>query len=117
MLFATYGRVIQIVALKTSKMRGQAHVVFTDTDSAADALRSLQGTMFFDKPLQIEYAKSKSRVVALAEFQELGHQPVADDMGEDIPTYDAYSSSSDEDGDGNNKNGDVKIGVKRRLNH
>ncbi|KAJ8096838.1 hypothetical protein POJ06DRAFT_45004 [Lipomyces tetrasporus] len=63
-LFATYGRVIDVVAVKTKKMRGQAHIVFSDVPSATQALRSLQGVTFLGKELHIEFAKSKSNSVA-----------------------------------------------------
>lgn len=43
MLFASYGVILDIVALKTEKMRGQAHVVFRDIDSATQAMRALDG--------------------------------------------------------------------------
>ncbi|KAK9324110.1 hypothetical protein V1517DRAFT_318779 [Lipomyces orientalis] len=62
--FSTYGRVIDVVAVKTKKMRGQAHIVFSDVPSATQALRSLQGVIFLGKELHIEFAKSKSNSVA-----------------------------------------------------
>lgn len=64
MLFSTYGQVISIIALKTPKMRGQAHVVFNSTTEAGAALKALQGFELFDKPVRIAYAKSKSDVIA-----------------------------------------------------
>lgn len=51
MLFATYGIIIDIVALKTPKMRGQAHVVFRDIDSSTQAMRALEGFTFFGKDM------------------------------------------------------------------
>ncbi|KAI0787164.1 hypothetical protein BC629DRAFT_1243052, partial [Irpex lacteus] len=59
-LFTTYGRVIDVVALKTQKMRGQAFIVFSDLAGATAALRACEGIVFYDKPMHIEYAKSKS---------------------------------------------------------
>ncbi|KAI1863792.1 hypothetical protein JX265_005492 [Neoarthrinium moseri] len=64
MLFSTYGPVLDVVVLKTVKMRGQAHVVFRDIQAATQALRSLEGYDFLGKQLRIQYAKSKSDVVA-----------------------------------------------------
>lgn len=64
MLFSTYGPVLDVVALKTMKMRGQAHVVFRDVQTSAQAMRSLQGFEFFGKEMKIEYAKTKSDYVA-----------------------------------------------------
>lgn len=45
-------------------MRGQAFVVFGDINSASNALRSMQGFPFYDKPMRIQYAKSQSDVIA-----------------------------------------------------
>ncbi|GJE84989.1 RNA-binding domain-containing protein [Phanerochaete sordida] len=59
-LFTTYGRVIDVVALKTQKMRGQAFVVFSDLASATAALRACEGFVFYEKPMHIEYSKQKS---------------------------------------------------------
>jgi len=64
MLFSPYGAVLDIVALKTSKMRGQAHIVFKDIATAAVAMRALEGTNFFGKELRISYAKGKSNFIA-----------------------------------------------------
>lgn len=50
-LFATYGKVIDVVASKSQKMRGQAFLVFTDLASATSAMRACDGMMFYDKPL------------------------------------------------------------------
>ena len=50
-LFATYGKVIDIIASKSQKMKGQAFLVFTDLASATSAMRACEGMMFYDKPL------------------------------------------------------------------
>ncbi|KAJ3572466.1 hypothetical protein NP233_g3075 [Leucocoprinus birnbaumii] len=59
-LFTTHGRIIDIVASKTPKMRGQAFLVFADLAGATAAMRACEGMIFYDKPLRIDYAKSKS---------------------------------------------------------
>lgn len=46
-LFSTYGAVLDVVALRTMKMRGQAHIVFRDVQTATMAMRELQGFEFF----------------------------------------------------------------------
>lgn len=51
MLFSTYGPVLDVVALKTMKMRGQAHVVFRDVQTATQAMRSLEGFEFLGTPM------------------------------------------------------------------
>jgi RNA recognition motif-containing protein len=42
-LFSTYGVVLDVVALKTMRGRGQAHVAFRDIASATGSMRALQG--------------------------------------------------------------------------
>jgi U2 small nuclear ribonucleoprotein B'' len=73
--------VLDIVALKTPKMRGQAHITLKDIQTAAQAMRQLDGFEFFERPMvsqknplilttcsnnkqRISYAKSKSNFVA-----------------------------------------------------
>jgi RNA recognition motif-containing protein len=50
-LFSTYGTVLDVVAMKTAKMRGQAHIVFRDIQASTQALRALQGFDFFGKDM------------------------------------------------------------------
>ncbi|KAL2124554.1 hypothetical protein VTJ04DRAFT_919 [Mycothermus thermophilus] len=64
MLFSTYGAVLDVVALKTMKMRGQAHIVYKDIQTATQAMRSLDGFEFLGRPLKISYAKGKSNIIA-----------------------------------------------------
>jgi RNA recognition motif-containing protein len=47
MLFSTHGPVLDVVALKTAKMRGQAHIVYRDIQTATQAMRSLDGFEIF----------------------------------------------------------------------
>ncbi|KAL2165192.1 hypothetical protein VTH06DRAFT_488 [Thermothelomyces fergusii] len=64
MLFSTYGAVLDVVALKTMKMRGQAHIVYKDIQTATQAMRALNGFEFFGREMKISYAKSKSNIIA-----------------------------------------------------
>lgn len=50
-LFSTYGTVLDVVAMKTAKMRGQAHIVFRDVQASTQAMRALQGFDFFGKEM------------------------------------------------------------------
>jgi len=50
-IFSQFGQILDIVAIKTLKMRGQAFVIFKDINSATNALRSMQGFPFYDKPM------------------------------------------------------------------
>uniref|UniRef100_A0A4W5RA62 Small nuclear ribonucleoprotein polypeptide B2 n=1 Tax=Hucho hucho TaxID=62062 RepID=A0A4W5RA62_9TELE len=63
-LFSQFGQVMDIVAMKTMKMRGQAFVVFKELASATNALRQLQGFPFYNKPMRIQYAKTDSEVIS-----------------------------------------------------
>ncbi|CAJ0954917.1 unnamed protein product [Ranitomeya imitator] len=63
-LFSQFGHVMDIVALKTMKMRGQAFIIFKELASATNALRQLQGFPFYDKPMRIQYAKTDSDLVS-----------------------------------------------------
>merc|ERR1712141_371250 len=62
-IFSQFGQILEVVALKTLKMRGQAFVVFKDIASATNALRSMQGFPFYDKPMRIAYSKSRSEAI------------------------------------------------------
>ncbi|KAK5697497.1 hypothetical protein LTR97_007635 [Elasticomyces elasticus] len=63
-LFSTYGPVLDVTALKTAKMRGQAHVLFRETHSATQALRALRGFEVGGREMRIEYAKKRSDTLA-----------------------------------------------------
>jgi len=63
-LFSQYGPILDIVALKTHKMRGQAFIVFKDVSSAGNAMRQMTNFPFYDKPMKIAYAKSQSDITA-----------------------------------------------------
>lgn len=58
-IFSQFGPILDIVALKTLKMRGQAFVVFRDLGSATNALRSMQGFPFYDKPMVSLFRNNK----------------------------------------------------------
>lgn len=59
-LFSPHGEVEWISAHKTLKLRGQAFITFRDLASATAALRRLQGSMFLDRPLHLQYARQQS---------------------------------------------------------
>ncbi|KAJ9565244.1 hypothetical protein OSB04_001210 [Centaurea solstitialis] len=66
-LFSQYGRILDVVALKTAKLRGQAWVVFSEVTAASNAVRQMQNFPFYDKPMRIQYAKGKSDCIAKAD--------------------------------------------------
>lgn len=51
MLFSAYGPILELVAMKTQKMKGQAFVVFADLESAKTAMAGLQGRIVFGKDM------------------------------------------------------------------
>eukprot|EP00262_Sarcandra_glabra_P020165 TRINITY_DN7934_c0_g1_i2.p1 TRINITY_DN7934_c0_g1~~TRINITY_DN7934_c0_g1_i2.p1 ORF type:complete len:282 (-),score=58.17 TRINITY_DN7934_c0_g1_i2:280-1125(-) len=66
-VFSQFGKILEVLAFKTLKHRGQAWVVFEDASSATNALRQMQGFPFYDKPMRIQYAKTKSDVISKAD--------------------------------------------------
>jgi len=64
-IFSQFGQILDIVALKTLKMRGQAFVIFKDINSATNALRSMQGFPFYDKPMVSEWIELLTNLYAL----------------------------------------------------
>ncbi|KAG8389502.1 hypothetical protein BUALT_Bualt02G0236100 [Buddleja alternifolia] len=66
-VFSQFGKILEVLAFKTLKHKGQAWVVFEEVSSATSALRQMQGFPFYDKPMRIQYAKTKSDVVAKAD--------------------------------------------------
>lgn len=80
-LFSTYGPVLDITALKTQKMRGQAHILFRDVQSATTALRQCQGFEMNGQKMKIEYSKNRSNT--LAKLTGTVGQPVGAGVGEE----------------------------------
>ncbi|KAJ5130154.1 U1 small nuclear ribonucleoprotein A [Penicillium bovifimosum] len=88
-LFSTYGTVLDVVAMKTEKMRGQAHIVFKDVQASTQAMRALQGFEFFGKQMKIVYAKGSSHVIAKLRGTyvapvDAGPAPVSTDLQKSI---------------------------------
>lgn len=50
-VFSQFGKILEILAFKTLKHKGQAWVVFEDASSATSAIKQLQGFPFYDKPM------------------------------------------------------------------
>uniref|UniRef100_A0A8C6CMR7 RRM domain-containing protein n=1 Tax=Moschus moschiferus TaxID=68415 RepID=A0A8C6CMR7_MOSMO len=51
-VFSQFGQILDILVSRSLKMRGQAFVIFREISSATNALRSMQGFPFYDKPMQ-----------------------------------------------------------------
>jgi RNA recognition motif-containing protein len=63
-VFSQFGNILEIIATKTYKMRGQAWVIFDDLQGATKALREMQGFQFYGKAMRVTFAKAKSDVVS-----------------------------------------------------
>ncbi|NP_001080089.1 U1 small nuclear ribonucleoprotein A [Xenopus laevis] len=63
-IFSQFGQILDILVSRNLKMRGQAFVIFKETSSATNALRSMQGFPFYDKPMRIQYSKTDSDIIA-----------------------------------------------------
>lgn len=59
-IFSEYGNVIELVAKTNIKAKGQAFVVFDETEAAERAIKEVQGFELFDKPMHLDYARTKS---------------------------------------------------------
>ncbi|KAF1788090.1 Glutamyl/glutaminyl-tRNA synthetase, class Ib, alpha-bundle domain [Phytophthora cactorum] len=69
-LYATlsqHGKILEIVMGRARRLRGQAWVTFDDIPSASNALRAVSGSMVFDKPVVVHFAKEKADVIARRE--------------------------------------------------
>ncbi|KAI8096565.1 SNRPB2 protein, partial [Halteromyces radiatus] len=82
-LFTTYGHILDVRALSTEKLREQAFVAFVDVAAATTAMRSLDGFVFYGKPMKIQYAKNKSDAVALLDgtFKLRTKKPTSTTLG------------------------------------
>lgn len=63
-VFSQFGEILEIVARDSLKTKGQSFVVFKDVNSSTNAMRSMQGFPFYDKPMRITYAKKDSDVIS-----------------------------------------------------
>lgn len=61
-LFEEYGAILEIVAKRNLRAKGQAFVVFESEDAAANAIEEIQGFDLFNKPMHLDFAKTRSDV-------------------------------------------------------
>nr|XP_023907883.1 U1 small nuclear ribonucleoprotein usp102-like [Quercus suber] len=71
-MFSVFGDILEIVAKKNLKARGQAFVVFDSADSAKEAIDELQGFEIGGKEIQLAFAKSRSDATVQREDGEEG---------------------------------------------
>ncbi|KAJ0425521.1 hypothetical protein BJY00DRAFT_274427 [Aspergillus carlsbadensis] len=69
-IFSEYGNILEIVAKTNLRAKGQAFIVFDDTESATRAIDEINGFDLFDKPMVLDYAKTRSDATVLREGGE-----------------------------------------------
>ncbi|KAE8310692.1 tubulin folding cofactor D C terminal-domain-containing protein [Aspergillus transmontanensis] len=69
-IFSEYGNVIDIVAKTNLKAKGQAFIVFDSVESASNAIDEINGFELFDKPMVLDFAKTRSDATVLREGGE-----------------------------------------------
>jgi RNA recognition motif-containing protein len=58
---------VEIVAKTNLKAKGQAFIVFDNVESATRAIDEVNGFELFDKPMVLDYAKTRSDATVLRE--------------------------------------------------
>ncbi len=71
-VFSEYGNIIDLVANTNVKAKGQAFIVFDSADSAAKAIEEINGFELFDKPMELDFARTRSDATVLKEDGEPG---------------------------------------------
>lgn len=66
-IFSEYGNIIEIVAKRNLKAKGQAFIVFDNVESASRAIDEVNGFELFDKPMVLDYAKTRSDATVMRE--------------------------------------------------
>ena len=59
-LFSEFGNVLDVIAKKNIRAKGQAFIVFDRPESANNAIDELQGFELFDKPMKLSIARTQS---------------------------------------------------------
>lgn len=72
-VFSPFGKILDIICIRTKALRGQAWIVFSDPSAAAASLRQMQGFPFYDKPMRLQFSRkpSKKAVQTLGEAGRL----------------------------------------------
>lgn len=67
-VFGQFGKIVDIICYtKILKAKGQAFIVFDKVESATKALTEMQNFMFYNKPIRVSYAKTKSDAISKRE--------------------------------------------------
>ena len=71
-LFEEYGTIIDIVAKKNLKAKGQAFIVYQNAEEAQIAINELQDFELFGREIRLDFAKSRSDAIVRREDGEEG---------------------------------------------
>lgn len=71
-IFSEYGTIIDLVAKQNLKAKGQAFIVFDNPDSASKAIEEVNGFELFGKPMQLDFARTRSDATVKAQEGETG---------------------------------------------
>lgn len=63
-IMSQFGGILEVHSRKTLKTRGQAWVTFQDVTSAANAVRNMEGFVFYDKPMTLSFATKDGDAVS-----------------------------------------------------
>ncbi|KAJ5690264.1 hypothetical protein N7462_004656 [Penicillium macrosclerotiorum] len=66
-IFSEFGNVVEIVAKTNLKAKGQAFIVYDSVEAATRAIEEVNGFDLFDKPMVLDYAKTRSDATVLRE--------------------------------------------------
>ena len=63
-MFSQFGPILDVIASRSMRTRGQAWIVFDNKQTALAAKKKMDGTIFYDKPMQVQFSKAKSDAIA-----------------------------------------------------
>eukprot|EP00485_Elphidium_margaritaceum_P016808 CAMPEP_0202722864 /NCGR_PEP_ID=MMETSP1385-20130828/161158_1 /ASSEMBLY_ACC=CAM_ASM_000861 /TAXON_ID=933848 /ORGANISM="Elphidium margaritaceum" /LENGTH=210 /DNA_ID=CAMNT_0049387747 /DNA_START=44 /DNA_END=676 /DNA_ORIENTATION=- len=105
LFFSQFGEILDLVALKTPKMRGQAFIVFKDVRTATKAVDGANNRNFFGQCMDVSFAKTKSK--KLLEFQGKTAQAIA--IGKKSNAYHFGKKSDHKQQNGNNEHSRLRL--------
>lgn len=69
-IFSEYGTILDVVAKRNLRGRGQAFVVFDSVAAAEQAIKDVQGFPLFNKPMVLAFARTRSDATVKREAGE-----------------------------------------------
>ncbi|MCO5596115.1 hypothetical protein L7F22_050175 [Adiantum nelumboides] len=69
-LFGIYGKIIEIIAHKNVRMRGQAFISFDSKQPAVKAVKEVRGFPLYGKPIQLAFARTTSDEIIKRKVKE-----------------------------------------------